>query len=161
MNNPHDITTDDDAEGGPGFPRWLTWALLGALALLVIGYGAVFLYAKVINDSPDELGRGDLDAALARGESAETVEPTDTAVPVDTTAPTATMLPSDTAAPSTEAPASSGAQFCMSESLTAMSSRVGAGSAAPRDAKMPANFGNTQMSRPTVTAMIITSITAG
>jgi polyisoprenoid-binding protein YceI len=48
-----------------GFPRWLTWSLLGALAVLVLGYGAIFLYAKVINDSPDEFDTSDLDAALA------------------------------------------------------------------------------------------------
>lgn len=47
-----------------GFPRWLKWSLLGGLAALVLFYGAVVLYAKVINDSPDEFGTSDLDAAL-------------------------------------------------------------------------------------------------
>lgn len=47
------------------FPRWLMWSLLGALAVLVLGYGAIFFYAEVINDSPDEFGESDLEAALA------------------------------------------------------------------------------------------------
>ena len=109
MSNANDITTDDETEGGSSFPRWLRWGLLGALALLVVGYGAIFLYAKVINDSPDELGQSDLDAALSRGDTAETVDPGDTAAPADTTAPAATEVPADTAAPSTEAPASTAA----------------------------------------------------
>ena len=46
------------------FPRWLKWSLLGALAVLVLGYGAIFLYAKVINDGPDEFDQDDLAAAL-------------------------------------------------------------------------------------------------
>jgi polyisoprenoid-binding protein YceI len=50
---------------GPGFPKWMKWGLLGALAVLIVGYGAIFLYAKVLNDSPDELGTSDLDAKLA------------------------------------------------------------------------------------------------
>jgi polyisoprenoid-binding protein YceI len=63
---------------GPGFPRWLKWGLLGALAILVVGYGVIFLYAKVLNDSPDELDESDLDAAL----SIDTpVEPTGTDAP--------------------------------------------------------------------------------
>lgn len=53
--------------GGPSFPKWMKWALLGALALLIVGYGLVFLYAKVLNDSPDELSTSDLDAALSTG----------------------------------------------------------------------------------------------
>jgi polyisoprenoid-binding protein YceI len=48
-----------------GFPRWLKWALIGALAVLVVGYGAIFLYAKVLNDGPDEFDESDLGAALS------------------------------------------------------------------------------------------------
>jgi polyisoprenoid-binding protein YceI len=33
----------------------------------VLGYGAIFLYAKVLNDAPDELDESNLDAALAAG----------------------------------------------------------------------------------------------
>lgn len=55
----------DHRAPGLRFPRWLKWGLLSALAILVVGYGAIFLYAKVLNDAPDELGTSDLDAALA------------------------------------------------------------------------------------------------
>jgi polyisoprenoid-binding protein YceI len=61
-------TTDTDARPdtpGSGFPKWLKWGLFGALGILIVGYGIIFLYAKVINDSPDELGEDDLAAALA------------------------------------------------------------------------------------------------
>lgn len=64
-----DIDTPDastlDRAAGSGFPKWLKWGLFAALAILIVGYGAIFLYAKVINDSPDELGEDDLAAALA------------------------------------------------------------------------------------------------
>ncbi len=72
---------DDRTPTGSGFPRWLKWGLLGALAILVVGYGLIFLYAKVINDSPDELDQADLDAALAIDEPGEAA--TDTTVPSD------------------------------------------------------------------------------
>lgn len=79
----------DDADGGPGFPRWLKWGLLGALAVLVVGYGVIFLYAKVLNDSPDELDSDDLAAALADEPVADD-DPTATAT---TDAPAATDAP--------------------------------------------------------------------
>lgn len=64
----NDVTPPtNDAAAGPRFPRWLVRTLLGALALLIVAYAAIFLYAKVLNDSPDELGRQDLDAALSVG----------------------------------------------------------------------------------------------
>jgi polyisoprenoid-binding protein YceI len=98
------------------FPRWLKWGLLGALAILIVGYGLIFLYAKVLNDSPDELGQNDLAAALADDATAEgagqgttdgagdeTVDTTQT-TPFDT-APTATGAPSTDAPATTEAPA--------------------------------------------------------
>ncbi len=82
----HDAQTDDAPTGGDaGFPRWLKWGLLGALAVLVVGYGIIFLYAKVLNDSPDELDQSDLAAALAddptapTGATAATLEPPPTA----------------------------------------------------------------------------------
>jgi polyisoprenoid-binding protein YceI len=63
--------TPDTPETSPssvgGFPRWLKWGLIGALTILIVGYGAIFLYAKVINDSPDALDVGDLGAALDAG----------------------------------------------------------------------------------------------
>jgi polyisoprenoid-binding protein YceI len=98
--------TADDSTHGTRFPKWLTWGLLGALGVLVIGYGLIFLYAKVINDSPDELGTSDLDAALAADDTtATTATPATPATPDSTTAPTAapdeTTAPAVTASPST------------------------------------------------------------
>ena len=45
-------------------PRWLKWGALGLVAVVVVGYGLIFLYAKVLNDSPDEFDESDLAAAL-------------------------------------------------------------------------------------------------
>ena len=68
MTNETDLEAPAD---GPKFPKWLKWGLIGALAVLIIGYGAIFLYANVIKDSPDELDESDLDAALALDEPAD------------------------------------------------------------------------------------------
>lgn len=71
MNDTDDATqvpvrSDDGAPGGSGggVPRWVTFTVLGLLGLVVLFFGAIFLYAKVLNDSPDEFGTSDLDAAL-------------------------------------------------------------------------------------------------
>lgn len=96
-NTADDETGIDTAGGGSGFPRWLKWGLLGALAVLVVGYGLIFLYAKVLNDSPDELGEGDLDAALAVGTTDQptatrpaATQPSQPSEPSEPTAPAAT-----------------------------------------------------------------------
>lgn len=65
MNDIDSQDTTTAGDGGSGFPKWLKWSLFGALGILVVGYGLIFLYAKVINDSPDELDEDDLVAALA------------------------------------------------------------------------------------------------
>lgn len=95
----NDIDTTDnstDADGG-GFPKWLKWGLFGALGILIVGYGIIFLYAKVLNDSPDELDESDLATALAddateeaeRADSDTSDASTDTSdVPAETTTPT-------------------------------------------------------------------------
>ena len=100
MNDNETIETSSDAAGG-GFPKWLKWSLFGALAILIIGYGLIFLYAKVLNDSPDELGEDDLVAALADD---ETVDPTDTAPAGDTTPVTEASSADGTAPEGTEPP---------------------------------------------------------
>jgi polyisoprenoid-binding protein YceI len=101
-----DATTPETDDSGGGFPRWLKWGLLGALAVLVVGYGLIFLYARVLNDSPDELDQSDLDAALAAtttvGASATTAPPATTAPAPETTA--GGTAPATTA-PATDAPA--------------------------------------------------------
>lgn len=76
--------TQDAGGGSSGFPRWLKWGLLGALGVLVVGYGLIFLYANVLNDSPDELDQSDLDAALV---ATSTVGATDSSTPPATTEP--------------------------------------------------------------------------
>ena len=52
-------------QSGRRIPRWVTYMVLGLILLVVLFYGAIFLYAKVINDSPDEFTAADLDAALS------------------------------------------------------------------------------------------------
>lgn len=97
-----------------GAPKWVKWLVLGTIAAVVLFFGAIFLYAKVLNDSPDEFSAGDLDAALSQG-----ADDTASATPADTTVPAtepatepasatetepATATASDPA-PTTEAPA--------------------------------------------------------
>ena len=45
--------------------RRLVIALASVLALVALGYGAIIFYAEVINDAPEALDSGDLEAALA------------------------------------------------------------------------------------------------
>jgi polyisoprenoid-binding protein YceI len=59
-------------EDGRRFPRWVLYVALGLVALVVLFFGAVFLYAKVINDSPDKFTAADLDAALSADASGNT-----------------------------------------------------------------------------------------
>jgi polyisoprenoid-binding protein YceI len=101
MSTPPDTTTTSQPTRS-GFPRWLKWGLFGALAILVVGYGIVFLYAKVLNDSPEELGEGDLAAALA-ADTTEEAERDGSAADAETTQPT---TPPATEAPATAAPES-------------------------------------------------------
>lgn len=108
----NDATDDEQISSGPSFPRWLKWGLLGALAVLVVGYGLIFLYAKVLNDSPDELDQADLDAALSiddpAGDSAPADNPSsadapNTSAPVDDTTDQA-PLPTNSEPPASQAP---------------------------------------------------------
>ena len=52
--------------------RWVGYAAIALLVLVAIGYGLIFLYAKVINDSPDEFTAADLDAALSAEDGGDT-----------------------------------------------------------------------------------------
>jgi polyisoprenoid-binding protein YceI len=54
---------------------WVKWLVIGAIAAVVLFFGAIFLYAKVLNDSPDEFSAADLDAALSQGADESTTEP--------------------------------------------------------------------------------------
>ncbi len=115
MNDNESIETTSDAAGG-GFPKWLKWSLFGALAILIIGYGLIFLYAKVLNDSPEELGEDDLVAALADD---ETVDPTDTTP--DTTADTTPVTDEPSAEPSADGTAPSGTEPPPAATVTSVS----------------------------------------
>ena len=44
--------------------QYVKWIIIGAIGLVVVVFGAILLYAYVLNDSPDELDAGDLSDAL-------------------------------------------------------------------------------------------------
>jgi polyisoprenoid-binding protein YceI len=104
-------------QGGRRMPRWVIYTVLGLILLVVLFYGAIFFYAKVINDSPDEFTAADIDAALSAEAADDGTAPVATAsTPQDTvatgqppvapsTAPTATAeaAPVTTAAPQSAA----------------------------------------------------------
>jgi polyisoprenoid-binding protein YceI len=72
------ITPTPEPNGG--IPTWANRTVLGLVAAVVLFFGAIFLYAEVLNDSPDEFTASDLDAALA----AETTAPgADAALPTE------------------------------------------------------------------------------
>ena len=104
MNDNETIETDSAAGGG--FPKWLKWSLFGALAILIIGYGFIFLYAKVLNDSPEELGEDDLVAALADDETDDPTDTTPDTTPVTDEPSADGPAPAGTEAPPAETVAS-------------------------------------------------------
>ncbi len=104
--------TSDPNSGAPGpdtpgpeprsSRRLLVWVLIGLVAVVALGYGAIFLYTEVINDAPDELTADDLADRLAN--------PATTTVPAassETTAASEPDTPTTTAAPSETTPETS------------------------------------------------------
>ena len=85
---------------GRRFPRWLLWVVVGLVAVVVLFFGAVFLYAKVINDSPDAFTSSDLDAALSAEAGGNTATATTVAGSVPATVATG-QPPVPTQAPAT------------------------------------------------------------
>ncbi|MFZ8998707.1 MAG: YceI family protein [Ilumatobacteraceae bacterium] len=75
------------------FPRWLKWSLFSALGVLVIGYGAILVYANFINDGPEAFDEADLEAALTATTIELTASSTATA---PSPSPTTTATPSPT-----------------------------------------------------------------
>ncbi len=69
--------------------RRLVIALASVVALVALGYGAIIFYAEVINDAPEALDSGDLDAALAATTTAVSADPRQADEPADE-APTTT-----------------------------------------------------------------------
>jgi polyisoprenoid-binding protein YceI len=90
-----------------GVPKWLKFTVLGLIAAVALFFGAIFLYAKVLNDSPDELTTADLDAALGVSTTvadAATDDPpvpasTDANAPATTDSPVATTAAGDAGEP--------------------------------------------------------------
>jgi polyisoprenoid-binding protein YceI len=62
------ITPTPEPSGG--IPTWAKRTVFGLVAAVVLFFGAIFLYAEVLNDSPDEFTASDLDAALDVGSTA-------------------------------------------------------------------------------------------
>ncbi|MEM9517581.1 MAG: YceI family protein [Actinomycetota bacterium] len=92
--------------------RFIKWAVLGVVVLVALVYGAIFIYANVINDSPDELDTDDLSAAIEA--TTPSTAPADTSAapttaaseaPAETTAPETTPA---TSAPTPDTTASAG-----------------------------------------------------
>ena len=103
-------------------PAWVKWLVIGGIAAVVLFFGGIFLYAKVLNDSPDEFSAGDLDAALSQGadESATaTVEITDPATTPPATEPAGETSTSDGAV-TTTAPATESASATETEPATSV-----------------------------------------
>ncbi|MEM8619334.1 MAG: YceI family protein [Actinomycetota bacterium] len=71
------------ASGPPPRPRrsrrWLLWAIVGLIAVVALGYGAIFVYTTVINDAPDALDEADLTSALEA--DSPSVTPSEVATP--------------------------------------------------------------------------------
>ena len=65
-SNGGDPHQPEDSSTEPRRPRrrWLLWGAIGLIAVVALGYGAIFIYTNVINDAPDALDEGDLASAL-------------------------------------------------------------------------------------------------
>ena len=108
------------------------WSAIGLVAAVVLFFGGIFLYAKVINDAPDEFSSDDIGDVLA-GAAATTApgDPVVTTAPAATTAATTAVAPASTApgatvAPSvaTTAPAVSGASAWAATAASEVGYRV-------------------------------------
>ena len=85
--------------------RLIAVVAIALVAAVGLGYGAIFFYANVLNDSPDALGASDLEAVFATTTAVADAAPSDTADPAAPADPAATTVaPADPAA-TTVAPA--------------------------------------------------------
>jgi polyisoprenoid-binding protein YceI len=87
------VTPGADTDPSPDSPdasaprsrrRLLVWLAVGLVAVVALGYGAVFLYTEVINDAPDELTAEDL-ADRLQNVTTTTAAPAVTSAPEDGT----------------------------------------------------------------------------
>jgi polyisoprenoid-binding protein YceI len=75
MTQPPDLDLTPQPPRTGGVPRWAKWTVGGLIVAVALFFGAIFLYAKVLNDSPDEFGEADIDARL-EAEAADDTTPT-------------------------------------------------------------------------------------
>lgn len=61
-------------DSSPLLPRWARGALVLLIGLVIVGYGAVLVYATFINRAPEALGVEDLATAVGEGATSETPE---------------------------------------------------------------------------------------
>ena len=69
-----------------GVPRWAKWTAGGLVLAVILFFGAILLYAKVLNDSPDEFSAADIDARLEAEAADDTTPASGSAPTVETTA---------------------------------------------------------------------------
>jgi len=67
-------------------PRWAKWTAGGLVLAVILFFGAILLYAKVLNDSPDEFSAADIDARLEAAAADDTTPVSGSAPTVETTA---------------------------------------------------------------------------
>jgi polyisoprenoid-binding protein YceI len=91
-----------------GVPKWLKFTVLGLIAAVALFFGAIFLYAKVLNDSPDELTTADLDAALGVTTTLADAATDDPPVPASTDATPAATTDSPVATTAASATTAAG-----------------------------------------------------
>ena len=56
--------TDTDTPRTTTTTRWVKRVVVGCVGVVVLAFGAIFIYAEFINDAPDELTTADLSDAL-------------------------------------------------------------------------------------------------
>ena len=94
---PHVELEPDTTPRKGGVPRWAKWTIVGVVAAVLLFFGAILLYAKVLNDSPDEFSEADIDERIAAEASGATTLAPDASVetanpPVASTATTETAI---------------------------------------------------------------------
>lgn len=87
--------------------RKLTWILIGVVGLVTVVFGAILLYAFVLNDAPDKLDAGDLSDALVTTVPDSVADATPSTTPDAGSTPTAETTPTVESTPPVTAPAGS------------------------------------------------------
>ncbi len=99
----------EPVENGSGIPKWVKITVLGAIAAVVLFFGAIFFYTEVIKDNPDSFTTADLDERLAAATTVDGTATADPPVPTSTLADApATTGTADDAIDATNTTASEG-----------------------------------------------------